>query len=650
MFHAGFLCIYCLRFVVARQDPADNYDDGLQEDVPQEFGDASADENDSSFVNEQRSRMSFMAVNDRARGQQRAGWTTDSMDSQAIPASFARIAQNIQRWKKPTANQESAAKDLKEFSQGWQAMGHSMASAAAQKEAMAVVSKLHVRGHQQGHGPEPAPAAQIHPSDDAADRLMTMQALTRQADQADDADNDSDDNDNTPDSASAESTQSPASGVINAVAKPSQQQPAWYHVPKVERKKPEQPMSQSIPAPKAQVPEDAALADAADREIEAEALDAPGADIPPVGAEFDDAAPPKQALTKAQPKKQQMAQQKKPPQQQSQPAKQPQQPTEASAPSFPLDGPDGKEVSVNDGSADDDAAIAAALKDAGLSTNALSMKDVDAGGDPVSPLAETQNSAAQPLPSLPLAEEATAPSSEVESEDIPSVAQVLDSDSSKLAASNTAKVTNSAKIQTQGQASQPPAKIKALKVPEVNNGKRETLSSHAAKAAKPVQHIAAEKQSSEASAVPQPVADVDAQAVQPEAVDQPLPAIPQATVSDAAVDGAAHEEVARARAELAAAELLRAADSKRKSLVKAQSLEQQAKQSRRDADAAWDRAQQVAAAAAQRAASEYKRTHMVKVNELEVKSRQASEKARRIRAAADAEVNKAMQSLGQISA
>merc|ERR1719240_751109 len=161
--------------------------------------------------------------------------------------------------------------------------------------------------------------------------------------------------------------------------------------------------------------------------------------------------------------------------------------------------------------------------------------------------------------------------------------------------------------------------------------------------------VSAEQSDAIDQAVPA-VAKAMAPADDSDVIEQPAPVAAKAIVPDAAVDDAAHEEVARVRAELAAGEVARAAASRRNAIVMAQKLEQQARQMRRDSDAAWDRAQQAAAAAAQRAASEYKNAHLQKVTALEEKSRQASEQARRIRAAADAEVNRAMQRLGQISA
>jgi len=659
MVHAGLLSVLCLSSVLARQDPGYDYEDAQQEDVPQEFGeDSPSDElpdsralerswaqarDEAPDSREQSSRMSFLAVNNRAQGQQRAAWGENAMDSQEIPASFARIAQNIRRWKKPAdkpSDKQDAAQALHEFSQGWRDMGHDVASAAAQKEAMAVVSKLHINGHPQGHKPQPAP--QVH-------------QVTEQA-QGTDNDDDADD-DNVPDPAQAETTPRTAT---RPTAKPSMQKPAWYHVPKVERQKPTQPVSQSSPPPNAPVSEDAALADAADREIEAEALDAPGADIPPLRAEFDDAAAPKQAQqpeTKTRPKKQQQQEPKQPLH------KQPRKSQQASPPSFPLDGPDGNEVGVDgdSGSADDDAAIASALKEAGLSTESLSLKNVDKDEDPVSPPApelepNAVESAAEP-------EAAAAPIGDMDEEAVPPVDQGLDSDSSKNIP-QALKVVDVAKAHTPPppHTSEAPAQSKAptqSKAPLATpNTQQETLSRDVVKAAKPSLRPDTVPQASAASAAPQPAPDTDVTTNVPadvaveqaDDVTQPAPNVAQAIVSDATVDAAAHEEVARVRAELAAGEVARAAASRRKSVAMAQKLEQQARQLLRDSDAAWGRAQQAAASAAQRAAAEYKASHMQKVKELQEKSRQASEQARRTRAAADAEVNRAMQRLGQISA
>lgn len=625
MFQTGLFGILCLCAALARQDPS--YEDASQEDVPQEFGeDAPAETSDElQDPREQGNRMSFMAVNDRARSQQGASWAESSMDSEGIPASFARIAQNIQRWKKPAAKQdqqEAYAKSLHDFSQGWRDMGHDMASAAAQKEAMAVVSNLHINGHRNSKRSQPAaPQGLVKQSPDQAQGLVKQAEAVDDA--LDDADSQTDDDDNGPNSVPAE-----ASNQVHSGAKSAPPKPAWYHVPKVERPKPQQ----AVPPSTAPVPEDAALADAADREIEAED-DAPGADIPPL---FDDAEASKQTVPpqtapvpQAHPKKQQQQkQQQKPRNVQQQQQKEPQ---EASPPSFPLDGPDGNEVSADNGSADDDAAIATALKEAGLSTEGLSLKNVDSGSDSVPPAADPSPSTAEPA--------APAPSSDAGDESIPDVDQAADVANAPQAPAVAPDVSTAA------------APSKPPRAPPTRSAKKAVAPRPAPKPRpRPASIPQAPAVSTPQAPAPAPMVDAELPAEQPVVIEQTAPVAAQAAVSDEIVDAAAHEEVARVRAELAAGEVARAAASRRNAVAMAQKLEQKARQMNRDSDAAWGRAQQAAAAAAQRAASEYKNSRMQKVKELEEKSRQASEQARRIRAAADAEVNRAMQRLGQISA
>jgi len=87
----------------------------------------------------------------------------------------------------------------------------------------------------------------------------------------------------------------------------------------------------------------------------------------------------------------------------------------------------------------------------------------------------------------------------------------------------------------------------------------------------------------------------------------------------------------------------------RKALAKAKRLEESASTLRQAAAGTWKKAQQAASVAAQRAAAQYKEKNMHRVQELEQKSKQLASQAQKIRANADAEVNRAMRSLGGIS-